>query len=83
MVYQQSQTAYGHDEELHPERVVVTIVRRFEFRVDEETRGDGARDERHLHRRVVNGDKRREQVEVPREEHHREHDLRFPGDTCT
>jgi len=71
------QTGHRHDEELHPERVVVVVVRGTELGVHEVDGGVQRHEEKHFHHRVVERHERREQVEVARREHHRKHYLRL------
>ncbi len=77
MVDEEGKAADGHDEKLHPECVVITVVRGAEFVVHEENGEDGRTDEEELHARVVKRDEVGEQIQVATDEDNREHDLAF------
>ena len=83
VVEQHGQQRGGPHQELHAERVVVTVVCSFEFEVHEVHSGGRAGDEEDLHGCVVDADEVGDQVQVPGDEDEEEQDLALAGDAGT
>jgi len=82
MVDKYGKTSHRNHQELHPERVVVMVVRCAELGIHQIYGSVQPDDEEDFHHRVVDWHKRGEQVEIASCENHREHDLRLAGYSC-
>ena len=78
MIDEDGQSSYWYNKELWSKGVVVGVIRGLELEVDQVAGGRAGTDVEHLHHCVVERDKCREQIQVPRQEHHQKQHLAFP-----
>ena len=82
MIDENGESGRRKDDEFHPKGVVIRIVRRLEVHVDEIDGDVGGHDKDDFHRRVVDRDEIRHQIEIARREDHREQYLTFTRYAC-
>lgn len=83
MIDEERQSTNGDNQEFHPERVVVSIIRSLKLEVDQVHCGKGTYNVDDLHATVVEGDENREQIQVSSGKHKSEEHLTLPRDTGT
>jgi hypothetical protein len=81
VVDEEGEDGGGYDKELDAERVVLSVVRGLELDVHEIEGAERTRQVEHLHDRVVERDKVREQVQVASKENEGEEHLTASGYT--
>ena len=81
MVEDDSQESRWRQQELHPEGVVVTVVRCLEFEIHQIYRSSSATNEENLHNSVVDANEVGNQVEISRYKDYQKQSLAFSRDS--